>query len=59
MSLPEKGPMSSISTRQHLVPGLLDASEDDLAHEQRLDTTWLLVALVGLASAGLVFLATR
>lgn len=46
---------SAISTRQHLVPGLLDLSEDDL-QERKLDP-WIVFAgaVVSIGSVALFF----
>ena len=50
--------MHRISTRQHLVPGLLDLAEEDLAPRERFDP-WMLftaaVLLAGLALLGWTF----
>jgi len=54
--------MKFFSTRQHLVPGFLDASEDELAEKKR--DPWIIIAVLvsGTAiaiGAALLFFASR
>jgi hypothetical protein len=51
--------MSSISGRQHLVPGLLDLSEDEIAPEtRRIDPYFVLTGVVVFLCFALLFWAT-
>jgi hypothetical protein len=53
--------MNAISTRQHLVPGFLDGSEDEIAapRSPRLDFLTVFTGVIVALSVVALFLATR
>ena len=52
--------MNRISTRQHLVPGLVDLSEDELSSKPALDPwVFFTAAVVAIGTALLVFTFLR